>query len=229
MKLLSICCALCCLLQLRSQDRPFGRNFEFGLMISPEFATGIRGLSNRDRLMFVGEVEPNVKPLPYSYAAGLLFRLPLRGTFSFQTGMQYTRMGYRIYQERSHSNPDPLAFKKTYSTYHYLGVPLKLIWSPESQKTTSMQFSAALNVNRMVGKVRKTNYTFEDEIVKTTDRPRSYWNINPCLGWGIQKEFNENNKLLIETVFQLGLLPVNYSSPRHLMNLGLNVAWFHNL
>lgn len=209
--------------------------FSFGLTVSPDFSCRFLknhgGDSITDKII---QLRNENESALFSYSAGINGRMDVSSFLGLKAGIKYSKYGFQmtgisVTDELGESIPGASA--KSITQFHYLSVPVSVIFSYGKEKW-KMEADAGIDFSYLFYENEKVILNYADssrQISRSWDYPYNRFNLFPFLGIGCEYHFN-HLFLSAGPVFRLGILKLSDTSVRtYLWNAGFRIGVYYCL
>jgi hypothetical protein len=183
----------------------------------------------------IKNIEDSIYKPTLGYTTGLNFYYQINKLISIETGIQYSRKGYKtIPMQTVYSFNYPPAIATNYIYYSYFDFPLRANFTFLKSKLQILaSVGAVLNYLHQVSSksVPETSTLTFQKQTHISEYPYNKINISPSISLGIKYNVNDRINLRVEPTFRYGLINTDDNSYKytHLWNAGLNISLNYGL
>lgn len=226
---------------LHGQDTTTTKNRKFfiGVNFSPDYCyryitKNDNSIAN-DQWTRIKNLEDSIYKPTFGYTTGLNLVYRIKQRLSVETGIQYSRKGYKTIPILTvydfNLNPEKAT---NYIYFHYLDIPLKANLSfLKSKLQIVTSFGTVLNYllqvsSRTVPETPTASFQTQTHISKYS---YNKINLSPTVSAGLKYNINDKINLRAEPTFSYGLLNTDSKSYAftHLWTTGLNLSFNYGL
>lgn len=220
-----------------------------GAYVSPDLA--FRSLSNNDGSQTsedVIESREDTEEYKLGYTAGLTYGFTYNRKWGFETGIQYSNMGYRTAKDElvfgdlidprrgfvySSSGPNAPTHARFVDHFEYLGIPIGLkYWSGTEKWRFSASIGATANYLVRASSTLVLYYDNDnpERSNQTSQTDYDKFNVIPFVGAGVEYQLNVRMSLSAMPIVRYGTLNIiDAPITGKLYNGGIQFGWNMNL